>query len=90
MPFLTPFLGEGSPTKIDYGKKGTLILTSLLHMPPFGGEKKEVILILSLPGAECSTDKYVEPKVPMKLPRCAEEVQSFASTQVSRNAGLDW
>ena len=27
VPFLTPFLGEGSPTKIDYRKKGTLILT---------------------------------------------------------------
>ena len=26
-----PFLGEGSPTKIDYRKKGTLILTSLLE-----------------------------------------------------------
>ena len=26
-----PFLGEGSPTKIDYGKKGTRILTSLLE-----------------------------------------------------------
>ena len=25
------FLGEGSPTKIDYRKKGTLILTSLLE-----------------------------------------------------------
>ena len=25
-----PFLGEGSPTKIDYRKKGILILTSLL------------------------------------------------------------
>ena len=24
-----PFLGEGSPTKIDYRKKGTLILTLL-------------------------------------------------------------
>ena len=24
-------LGEGSPTKIDYRKKGTLILTSLLE-----------------------------------------------------------
>ena len=31
MPFLTPFLGEGSPTKIDYTKKGTLILTCLLE-----------------------------------------------------------
>ena len=31
MPFLTPVLGEGSPTKIDYGKKGTLVLTSLLE-----------------------------------------------------------
>ena len=30
MPFY-PFLGEGSPTKIDYRKKGTLILTSLLE-----------------------------------------------------------
>ena len=30
MPFY-PFLGEGSPTKIDYSKKGTLILTSLLE-----------------------------------------------------------
>ena len=31
MPFLTPFWGEGSPTKIDYRKKGTLIPTSLLE-----------------------------------------------------------
>ena len=31
MPFLTPFLGEGSPTKTDYRKKGTLIPTSLLE-----------------------------------------------------------
>ena len=30
MPFY-PFLGEGSPTKIDYRKKGTLILASLLE-----------------------------------------------------------
>ena len=30
MPFY-PFLGEGSPTAIDYRKKGTLILTSLLE-----------------------------------------------------------
>ena len=29
LPFL--FLGEGSPTKIDYSKQGTLILTSLLE-----------------------------------------------------------
>ena len=29
-PFIL-FLGEGSPTKIDYRKKGTLILTSLLE-----------------------------------------------------------
>ena len=28
---LYPFLGEGSPTKRDYRKKGTLILTSLLE-----------------------------------------------------------
>ena len=31
MPVLTPFLGEGSPTKIDYRKNGTLLLTSLLE-----------------------------------------------------------
>ena len=31
MPFLPTCLGEGSPTKIDYRKKGTLILTSLLE-----------------------------------------------------------
>ena len=31
MPFLTLFGGEGSPTKIDYREKGTLILTSLLE-----------------------------------------------------------
>ena len=31
MPFLTPFMGEGSPTNINYSKKGTLILTSLLE-----------------------------------------------------------
>ena len=30
MPFY-PFLGEGSPTKADYRKTGTLILTSLLE-----------------------------------------------------------
>ena len=30
VPFC-PFWGEGSPTKIDYRKKGTLILTSLLQ-----------------------------------------------------------
>ena len=30
-PFLTPFFGEGSPPKIDYRKKGTLILTSPLE-----------------------------------------------------------
>ena len=30
VPFY-PFLGEGSPTKIDYRKKVTLILTSLLE-----------------------------------------------------------
>ena len=28
-----PFLGEGSPTKTDYKKVGTLILTSLLEDP---------------------------------------------------------
>ena len=28
---LLPFLGEGSPTKIDHRKKGTLFLTSLLE-----------------------------------------------------------
>ena len=28
---LLPFFGEGSPTKIDYRKKGTLSLTSLLE-----------------------------------------------------------
>ena len=31
MLFLTLFWGEGSPTKIDCRKKGTLILTSLLE-----------------------------------------------------------
>ena len=30
VPFY-PFLGEGSPTKMDYRKKATLILTSLLE-----------------------------------------------------------
>ena len=30
MPFY-PFFGEGSPTKINYREKGTLILTSLLQ-----------------------------------------------------------
>ena len=33
MPFLTPFLGEVSPTKIGYRKQGTLILTSVLEDP---------------------------------------------------------
>ena len=31
MPFLTPFLGGGFPTKRDYRKKIALILTSLLE-----------------------------------------------------------
>ena len=31
MPFLTLFWGEGSPTKLGYREKGTLILTSLLE-----------------------------------------------------------
>ena len=31
MPFSTPVLGEGSPTKTDYRKKGALIQTSLLQ-----------------------------------------------------------
>ena len=31
MPFY-PSVGEGSPTKIDYRKKRTLILTSLLEV----------------------------------------------------------
>ena len=31
LPFLTIFLGESSPTKLEYRKKGTLILTSLLE-----------------------------------------------------------
>ena len=30
-------MGEGSPTKIDYRKKGTLILTSLLDLVVVGG-----------------------------------------------------
>ena len=36
VPFLTPFLGEGSPTKIDYREKDTLmniISTSLPEDP---------------------------------------------------------
>ena len=31
VPLYQLFLGEGSPTKIDYRKKGTLALTSLLE-----------------------------------------------------------
>ena len=39
MPFLTNFLGwEGSPTKIDYRKVGTLIPTSLLKTNSGGAE----------------------------------------------------
>ena len=42
---LYPFLGEGSPTQIDYRKKGTLLLTSLLEdlvkiTPPKKSTKK--------------------------------------------------
>ena len=33
VPFLPTFLGEGSPTKIDCRKKGTLEITSLLEDP---------------------------------------------------------
>ena len=36
MPFLTPFFGwEGSPTQIDFRKKGTLILPT--EDPEMGG-----------------------------------------------------
>ena len=31
MPFLTPFLGEGSRAKTEYRQKGTLSLTYLLE-----------------------------------------------------------
>ena len=40
MPFC-PFLGEGSPAKIDYRKKGTLILASLLEDPDIKGNQEE-------------------------------------------------
>ena len=47
MPFYRLFLGEGSPTKIDNGKKGTRILTSLLGQKsdcqPVGWLSGEVI-----------------------------------------------
>ena len=36
VPFY-PFSGEGSPTKIDYERKGSLILTSLLEDLVGGG-----------------------------------------------------
>ena len=39
VPFLTPWLEEGCPTKIDNRKKGTLILPSLLKDLAVGDEK---------------------------------------------------
>ena len=38
-----PFFGEGSPTKIDYRKMGTLILTSLLEDPVRKGQSQPEI-----------------------------------------------
>ena len=56
-------LGEGSPTKKDYSKKGTLILTSLLEDLVFGGwfpfqPRRSSLALLSpeddwLPRASC-------------------------------------
>ena len=41
VPF-SPFLGEGSPTKIDYRKVGTLIPTSLLEDLVVDGRSKRL------------------------------------------------
>ena len=45
VPFY-PFLGEGSPTEIDYRKQGTLILTSLLQDSHLGGIGHELFMSL--------------------------------------------
>ena len=51
VPF-NPFLGEGSPTKIDCKKKGTLILTSLLEDVDGGGGNKMWGLFVRQPTQE--------------------------------------
>ena len=43
VPFC-PSLGEGSPSKIDYRKKGTLILTSLLEDKAWGHSMSHSLL----------------------------------------------
>ena len=64
MPFLTPFFGwEGSPTKIDYRTKGTLILTSLLEDLAFVLRMVRP-LRRNLGGSHVSTTQGASPKSP--------------------------
>ena len=70
-----PFLGEGSPTKIDYRKKGTLILTSLLEN--LEGLGRAGFLVASVQ----------VPVVALRLGLCRVEPTCILS--INRDTGLD-
>ena len=58
MPFY-PFFGEGSPTKIDYREKGTLILNSLLE---------DLVEVLSENQGPASSSDAATPHIPNQKP----------------------
>ena len=63
MPFLSPFLGEGSPTKIDCRKMGTVVLNSLLEDLV---KWQRLRAFLCFPGGEVPSDSYGHSKEPLK------------------------
>ena len=63
MPFY-PFLGQGSPTEIDYREKGTLILASLL----------EDLVYISIHGAAHLVAQVGQPRCPLLLVEVQEAV----------------
>ena len=75
MPFHS-FLGEGSPTKIDYRKKGALILTSLLeNLGMYSTETCLVLFTASSVGQISSFDKPTRETCwgEWQTPSCADQ-----------------
>ena len=91
-----PFLGEGSPTKIDYRKKGTLLLTFLLedldYMEHISHTTHQCIRI------HCSFQSLrPRPRRPMARARCAPgsvfltaKFASLLSTRVRLGTSYGW
>ena len=69
---LSPFLGEGSPTNIDYRKKGTLSLTSLLEdlVFLFGGDSfdQDTLLCFGFGGLTSSKGSHLNFEVSARGP----------------------